>query len=357
MKIRFCSPVRSNTGYAEMGRILINQLVKAGLEVSVLEIPVQVSDGDFGELGAQALRLIGNADSAEVNIVNMIPPLFEQYRLAGVRNIGFTMFESDRIPDAWVAQCNRMDALWVPSEWVRGIFISSGVTVPVSVVGVDAIPLQVVAPPAGPFRLLSIFEWSARKNPINLIRAYCAAFDGNTETVLTLKAHRDNDPAKSAVFVRNAVNFSMSRCKPRRAMPRIEIATELYSNAQIRQLHAESHAYVSLSHAEGWGLPAWEATLAGKPVIHTGWSSPNEFVHPQGQLKYSMSPVFGMEEFVSFYDMGMNWAEPHLDDAVAKLRDVHSNYAAWTRNSLAHREAINDRYSLERRIGQVKAAL
>lgn len=29
----------------------------------------------------------------------------------------------------------------------------------------------------------------------------------------------------------------------------------------------------------------------GKPVIHTGWSAPCEFVHEQGLLKSSLSPA------------------------------------------------------------------
>ena len=80
-------------------------------------------------------------------------------------------------------------------------------------------------------------------------------------------------------------------------------------------------------------------------------------MHRQGQLGYNLSPVYGMEDFVRFYDMGMNWAEPHLDDAVAKLRDLHTNYAAWTRNSLAQRQLVNDKFSLDRRVEQLKAAI
>ena len=357
MKIRFCSPVKSHMGYAELGRIVINQLVHAGFDVTVVEIPIEGSAADFGELGAQAERLIGKADSADVNIVNMIPPLFERYRLPGARNIGYTTFESDRIPAAWVGPCNQMDAIWVQAEWVRDVFAASGVVVPVSVVGVDAIQRPAHPPADGPFRLLSVFQWSARKNPVNLIRAYCAAFDGNKDTVLTLKTHRGTDPGESAKFVRNAIGQCLSLSRASRAMPRIEVATNFFSSQQMQELHAHSHAYVSLAHAEGWGLPAWEATLAGKPVIHTGWSAPTEFVHQQGLLKYNLSPIYGMEDFVPYYDIGMNWAEPHLDDAVAKLRDLYANYGQWTRNSLAQRDVINDRYSLQRRVEQVRSAI
>jgi len=357
MKVRFCSPIKSHMGYAELGRIIINQLVQGGYQVAVHEIPVKSVDVDFGELGKQAERLMSLDVDAEVNVVNMIPPLFERFRLPGARNIGYSMFETDRLPDDWVVACNLMDAMWVPSDWVRSVFIASGVTVPIWVVGVDAISMPVAQPAPGPMRLLSIFQWSARKNPVNLLRAYCAAFDGNTDTVLTLKVHRHTDPEKSRSFVQNAINYSLSRTRPRRALPRIEIATEHFSTAQIRQLHADSHAFISLSHGEGWGLPAWEATLSGKPVIHTGWSAPCEFVHEQGLVKSSLSPAYGMEEFVPYYDMGMNWGEPQLDDAIGKLRDLHANYARWFKTSREHRNVINNRYSLDRRIEQLRKAL
>ena len=195
------------------------------------------------------------------------------------------------------------------------------------------------------------------ETPIGLLRAYCAAFDGANDTVLTLKVHRHNDPAASRDFVQKAISQSLSRCRPRRGLPRIEIATENYSAAQMQQLHASSHAFISLSHGEGWGLPAWEATLAGKPVIHTGWSAPVEFVHEQGLVKSSVSPTYGMEEFVPYYDVGMNWGEPALDDAIAKLRDLHDNYGRWFRTAREHRNVIGNRYSLDRRIEQIQRAL
>ena len=95
----------------------------------------------------------------------------------------------------------------------------------------------------------------------------------------------------------------------------------------------------------------------GKPVIHIGWSAPCEFVHDQGLLKSSLSPAYGMEEFVPYYDMGMNWGEPQLDDAIAKLWNLHTNYARWFKTGREHRNVINNRYSMDRRIEQVRKAL
>lgn len=357
MRVRVCSPIRSRMGYAEFGRILVNQLVKAGHQVTVKELDINSAPGDYGPLGAQAERLLGDDAGAQVNIVNMLPLLYEGQRLEGAVNIGISMWEADRLPGDWVAACNAMDAIWVPSQWSVGVYRESGVTVPVQVVGVDAAPTPVGLPPDGPMRLLSVFQWSARKNPTGLLRAFCAAFDGDDGVVLTLKVHRQSDAAASRDFVNTAIGQLLGRLRPRRSLPRIEISTEHFSDAQMRELHASCHGYVSLAHGEGWGLGAWEATLAGKPVIHTGWSSPVEFVHPQGLVAASTSPTFGMQDFVPFYDQSMNWGEPQLDDAIARLRDLRGNYERWFRTSREHRNVINNRYSLERRVEQLQAAL
>jgi glycosyltransferase involved in cell wall biosynthesis len=215
-----------------------------------------------------------------------------------------------------------------------------------------------VAPPAeGLFRLLSVFDWSERKNPLGLLRAWCAAFDGDEGVALTLKASRHAEPQKTLEFVQAELRKALAGVRPRRSLPRIDIVPHVLSAAQMRQLHERCHAYVSLAHSEGWGLPPWEATLAGRPVIHTAWSAPMEFVHPQGQVACNLAPVYGMAEFGGFYDGGMHWADAHLDDAVAKLRALRSDYARWSEVAQAHREDVCARYSPAARIAQLQAAL
>jgi hypothetical protein len=357
MKVRFCSPIHSHVGYGELGRVIVGQLVRAGLDVSVLPIALEETHLDFGDLGRVSTARVREAGPIDVNIVSMIPPLFAQMRVPGAKNIGFTMFEADRLPDDWVADCNRMDAIWVPSEWVREVFEHSGVTVPMDVVGVEATDRPVPPATSGEFRLLSIFHWSARKNPAALLRAYCAAFDGRQDTVLVIKAHLTQGDPQQDARLRQMIASVVDGIKPRRGTPRIELLTRLVGSEEIRALHAGAHAYVSLSHGEGWGLPAWESALHGKPVLHTGWSAPNEFVSARGQLRYNLAPVYGMTHVVPFYDTGMSWAEPHLDDAVDKLRDLHAHYGDWVRDAQAQRESLLERYSPAARQARLERAL
>jgi len=344
-------------GYAELGRTLVNQLVLAGHAVTVVPIPMEHSDLDFGPLGAQSARLVGEDTGADVNIVNMIAPMFPRFRLPGARNIGYSMFEADSLPPGWAAACNGMDAIWVPSAWMRDVFITAGVTVPVIPVPPNATELPVTEPAPGPFRLLSVFQWSARKNPADLIRAYCTAFDGDDDAVLTLKSHRTADERQNIEFIGSAVRKLLAQSRPRTSYPRIELIAGLQSAAQMRGLYERSHAYVSLAHAEGWGLPAWEASLSGLPVIHTGWSTPAEFVHPQGLVSSHPTPAAGMEEFAPFYAPGMNWAQPRVDDAIARMRDLRAHAADWRANALAHRGDLQSRYSMPHCLRNLQVAL
>lgn len=41
--------------------------------------------------------------------------------------VGRTMFETDSLPHDWVGRCNRMDEVWVPTEFHRQTFASAGV--------------------------------------------------------------------------------------------------------------------------------------------------------------------------------------------------------------------------------------
>lgn len=51
-------------------------------------------------------------------------PIFSKRRSY---HIGRTMFETDRIPKGWAAKMNKMDEVWVPSEFMKSIFEKGGV--------------------------------------------------------------------------------------------------------------------------------------------------------------------------------------------------------------------------------------
>src|SRR5207245_11541564 len=63
------------------------------------------------------------------NAVHVCHILASHFRTepTAIANVGRTMFETDRLPEGWAEACNRMDAVWVPSEFNRQTFAFAGV--------------------------------------------------------------------------------------------------------------------------------------------------------------------------------------------------------------------------------------
>ena len=97
-------------------------------------------NGDYGPLGAQAERLLGDDLGAQVNIVNMLPALFEPNRLEGAHNIGYSMWEADRLPERIAHQAR--EANLRPEEWGTDEGRRSPTRAPQSVVGGATSPPQ-----------------------------------------------------------------------------------------------------------------------------------------------------------------------------------------------------------------------
>lgn len=116
--------------------------------------------------------------------------------------VGRTMFETDRLPTGWADRLAGMDEVWVPTEWMRQVFVDGGVDGGrVRVVG-EPVDTAFFSPQATtlaaaskyvklrlgcaeddigrlafcPFRFLSVGKWERRKNFETLLRAYLTAF-------------------------------------------------------------------------------------------------------------------------------------------------------------------------------------
>lgn len=351
-KINFISPIKSQMGYAQMARLIWPALKQAG-EVGCHDIDMQTTGAELGPVNREMLAAKASS-SPDVTVVNMVPTLWR--RLAGTsRNIGYTTFEADRIPQDWTKTINSFDCCWTTSEWNKSVMEASGVLKPIRVVT----PIAEAASPAEKeeekFTFLASFQWSERKNPHALIKAFCAAFNGSPDVRLVIKTHINSNSTASHAAVSKDVASMLSGMQTRRP-PDIKINCNIESAASIQKLTASSHAHFSMSHGEGWGLPAWEAALAGKPVIATGWSAMSEWLGPDYpyKIRHNMTPVSGVSREISpFFDISMNWAEPHIDDAVDKLRYVVKNYSAAAEVARKRAAELLQEYSEERTLSAI----
>lgn len=265
-------------------------------------------------------------------LVHAPPQHFPLLREQGCRNVGITAWETERLPRGWPAALETVDEVWVPSAFCREAFASAThravyvVPHPVSVPDLARSPIAGV--PDDMFLFLAILEWSDRKNPVGLLRAFLDAFAGRRDVGLLIKAGT-GFTSRDAVL-RRIARVERSYARPR---PPLFVCFDRLSPSARRILYARADAYVSLHRAEGFGLCMAEAMAAGKPVIATAWSGNLEFMDETSALlvPYRLVPARQRESRIVTFERRMRWAEPDHDAAVQLLRSAVSDRARTSR--------------------------
>lgn len=359
MKITFSSPTADLTGYSQLSRTLIGSLHQIGADIAVNPFSLEADRADNGAFGKLCSELARKKQVPDINIITMIPLLFNKFRKPNCLNIGYTMFEMTKLPADWVKYCNEMDGILVPAYWNKDIFRSSGVTVPIETAppGIE-VPEYVTPPKSGPFTFLSVFQWIPRKDPEGLLRAYWSQFSGHDDVKLVIKTYRKNRSKEEFTEISNAVARLKSSMKLDH-FPAVEFITGVLSNQEMLDLYRNSHAFVLPSKGEGFGLPYMTAMAHGRPVIGTGFSGQTEFMDEKNSypVKYNLSPVHGMQWFHNFCDSKMLWADCHLDDLMAKMDSVYRNREKAEKIGWCGRQTMVQEFSLDQTAKDLLAIL
>jgi glycosyltransferase involved in cell wall biosynthesis len=262
VKINLCGPFQDPSGYGEFARFFAFALANSAAEISCenISLPISVSKPmDLGIKGSLVKsKLTINPKPHDVNIIFMIPPLFKAYRRKQAKyNIGFTMFEADKLPNNWAALCNEMDAIFVPSEWNKKGFIESGVTKPIFVVPAGVVRAEAITDPTIPrddiFTFYSIFQWVERKNPLNLIKAYYVAMQNKPNVRMVLKTYLDTRVENNKERISYEINKLKKELKLS-SYPELRLITNFLTTYEIKKLHLSSHCFVTPHRSEGWHM-------------------------------------------------------------------------------------------------------
>ena len=271
--------------------------------------------------------------------------------------VGRTMYETDSLPAEWVDRCNRMDSIWVPTEFHRHSFSRAGVDATKLVVVGEAVdtvffdpssptplPLPPLASPAAasrPFRFLSVFKWELRKGWDCLLRAYFEEFAPSEAVELVLKTRPFHSSGDFGALI---ADFVRETGLPPRASsrPAVRILDEEMPLSELPSLYAAADAFVLPSRGEGWGRPHVEAMAMGLPVIATNWSGPTAFLDESVgyPLQYALEPVAAELNL-----KGHNWAEPSITHLRTLLRHLVNEPAEGRARGQAARERMRTHFS------------
>jgi glycosyltransferase involved in cell wall biosynthesis len=282
--------------------------------------------------------------------------------------VGRTMFETDRLPSGWSERLNRMDRVWVPTEFARGVFERAGVepakirVVPEPVDSDFFSPdyarqLHALPGPAGrpfvfpgeivpgaeadgrsprrPFRFLSVFKFEERKNWKGLIEAFMREFSGDAPPlsssankgqevvlyILTSAYHTDAAfDARIREFV-STMSWGIGAVEPR-YLPPVRLLKSDLPATELVKLYAAVDCVVLPSRGEGWGRPHVEAMSMGLPLIATRWSGPEAFMTDSNSFPLRHEPE--LVEVTEGAFRGHKWAQPSQEHLRELMRLVVS---------------------------------
>jgi glycosyltransferase involved in cell wall biosynthesis len=296
----------------------------------------------------------------DVVIVHAPPEAWPRIFENGKRNIGVTVWETDRAPAHWLPLLRQADRVIVPCEFNRAAFVRSGLDRPIHVVPHirrhtwrEHTPADIARAraqlgiPHGHRVFYTINDWGPRKNMPALIRAFARAFAAQAPVSLLIKTAaigHDGPPFYANVPTRELVLQAMrdATAEIGRPLPQIVLVDAELDGDGIDLIHAISDVYVSLTHAEGWGLGAFEAATLGKPVLMTAWGGQCEFLGADwpGAIPCALEPVPLWPPHQPSYFPSQCWAAPDADAAVALMRAAADDGAPGQEAAYAIRERI-----------------
>jgi glycosyltransferase involved in cell wall biosynthesis len=249
-------------------------------------------------------------------------------------HIGMTTFETTSLPPAWMTNIRAMDEIWTFSEWAKGIFQSRGIRRPITVVphGVDVVrfrpglePLpEITEATKDSFVFGANFDWTERKNPGGLLRAYFSTFKPTDDVCLVIKSFYQFPIEHSREYILtyiNGVKQQMGLTKT----PRILLITDMMSQEQLPRFYASLDAYVLPSRGEGWGLTYSEAMASGLPTIAVNWSGHTQFMNDDNSVlckNYRMRSIQRHEVGPQEQYVGHEWADVDVDELGSNMRTL-----------------------------------
>jgi len=330
------------TGYAMSTREILRALDRRGVRTRYRYVygpgtPYPPAETDSS--GDYLMNVIASRNGASLPSVGVVYGQGDVFRRNRARRkVGFTMIEVDGFPSEWVRQANRMDEVWVPSEFNRQGFIDSGVKRPIHRIPLGVDPnyfhpgIRGVPNGNGEFVFLSNFEWGERKEPWLLLKVFNDEFKAGEPVRLVCKII-NKDPE---VHVRREIaNLRLKESGGKISF----LFNREFPYYQLGAFYRSADCFISAGRGEGWDMPLMEAMACGLPAIATDWSAHTEFVHEGIAYPLRVRKTIPAVAKCPYYD-GFRWADPDPEHLRFLLRQVYENREEARRRGAAAAEEV-----------------
>lgn len=332
MKIAYEGPLLDYSGYGEANRHAVAALKAAGVDVVGKLLTYASERADYGTMGPIMHEVLENKDTDyKIKIMHTTPDEFYRLTEPGKYHIAHFFWETDRVPTMYAEAFKHVDEIWTGSLANKKALENAGVDKPI-VIFPQATETEREWPPKyelpdfDGYLFYSIFEWTDRKNPKALINAFYQEFQQGESVGLLIKTYFRNFSFTNKKMIRNAVQVLKDQYDGE--LPPVFLYLDLMDRQQIMRIHSTGDCFVSAHRGEGWGVPQVEATLAGNPIISTGYGGMHEYFTDGKDavlLPYKMQQLRGMDHAQHIYTPDQKWAEVDHDKLRGAMRWAFNN--------------------------------
>lgn len=255
---------------------------------------------------------------------------------SNIYSVGYTFWETNKLPDNWVPECNRMDEVWTCSTAMQEVFIESGVKRPIYEfkLGVDPnIYYPKLRQGHNPFTFLSLGSPSSRKNSQMAVDAFLKLFKNNYDYRLIYKSNGEPD-------ARIYIDGQMHSLRH----PQIQVIDDEVSHEELGRIYDMADCLIYPTSGEGWGNIPFQAIAKGIPTICTNVLACTEFAEMSLPLDFKWS-TWNMN---GIYNGAGEWAEPSFDDLCDKMIYAVNHYREIAQKTYDNALWINENMSWEK---------
>jgi len=360
-KILVRGPALSQSGYGEHCRSVLRALKsKKSNDVYLINVGWGESGWIYEDtderrwIDSLILKTAQNISDIEFDLSVQVQLPIEWQPLAK-KNIGVTAgVETDTLPETWLKASEKMNAIIVPSEHTKSGYSSNAeLSEKVHVIGYpvrrnkkENLGLELKTD----FNFLSVAQWSPRKNIEQLISAFIQEFT-NEEVGLVLKLGLKTGSNIDRYYTLERLNAFMSAI-PSALRCKIYLLHGSMTEAEMSSLYKDNKisAYVTSSHGEGFGLPAFEAATSGLPVIASNWGGVKEYSEIDGtpmisEVEYEISNVKDFQSWHGVLETTAKWCFSDFSSLRAKMREVYSDSQTANENAAKLKTHLTKKFS------------
>lgn len=346
-KVLIRAPLLTISGYGVHARQIFEWAIsREDFEVFVQPLPWGVTpwllnDTDKSGLVGEIMKRIVDMSSKpkfdislQIQLPNEWDPGLANY------NIGVTAaVETDICNKSWIAACNKMNALIVPSTHVKNVLTGSGESLDVPIFVVPESYHSSIDKEADltshldvktDFNFLVFGQITGnnpendRKNLFYTVKWICEEFKNEKDVGLIIKTNSGRATKIDRLMTEKLLKNLLSQVKGKNMFPRTYLLHGNMTEDEVAAVYRDKKvkALVSLTRGEGFGLPLLEAAASGLPVVATGWSGHTDFLN-QGKyisIDPKLTPIHKSRVDDKIFVSGAKWAEVDEKEVKQKLR-------------------------------------